>query len=145
MRIGKHDPGKWAEALNFWWIIDSKWLGEGKRKEKNSGLISLFMKVMIRGTYCNKCVPSLTYMIILNVCLTTSMHGLHTSTQHLNNETLEPLNWIRVCPSRHHEHSRKGSHVLSCVSFKICKYTRFKPHTRPLFSIHAEGRTLLYK
>jgi hypothetical protein len=41
--------------------------------------------------YCNKHVLSLTHMLILNVCLTTSLHGLYTSTQHLN-ETLEPLN-----------------------------------------------------
>ncbi len=32
------------------------------------------------------------------------MYGFHTSTQHLN-ETLEPLNWIRVHPSCRKEHS----------------------------------------
>jgi hypothetical protein len=31
-------------------------------------------------------------MLILNVCLTMCMHGLYTSTQHLD-ETLELLNW----------------------------------------------------
>ncbi len=84
--------------------------------------------------YCNKHALSLTHTIILNVCLTTCMHGLYTSTQHLD-ETLEPLNWIRVCPSRRDEHSRKRSHVLYYVSCNIIKYTTFKPHTCPSFCI----------
>jgi hypothetical protein len=56
------------------------------------------------------------------------------STQHLD-ETLEPLNWIRVCPYSHDEHSHKRSHVLYYVSCNISKYTTFKPHTRPSFLI----------
>ncbi len=63
--------------------------------------------------YYNKRVLSLTHTPILNVCLTMSMHGLPSSTQHLD-QTLEPLNWIRVCPSRPNEYSRKRSHVLYC-------------------------------
>ncbi len=47
--------------------------------------------------YCNERVLSLTQMLILNVCLTMSMHGLRTS-KHLD-QTLEPLNWITVCHS----------------------------------------------
>jgi hypothetical protein len=43
--------GKWARALNFWWIINSKWFGQSKTKEKNSGLNSLFMTVTIPGTH----------------------------------------------------------------------------------------------
>jgi hypothetical protein len=42
------------------------------------------------------------------------MHGLYTSTQHLD-ETLEPLNWIRVRPSRRDEHSRERSPVMYYV------------------------------
>ncbi len=49
--------------------------------------------------YCNQHVLSITLTLFLNVCLTMSMHGLYTSTQHLG-KTLELLNWIRVCPSR---------------------------------------------
>ncbi len=47
--------------------------------------------------YCIKDVLSLTHMLILDVRLTRSMHGLYTSTQHLE-ETLKPFNWIRVRP-----------------------------------------------
>jgi len=68
------------------------------------------------------------------ICLTTSMHGLYMSTQHLD-ETLEPLNWIRACPSCRDEHSCERWHVLYYVSCNIRKYTTFKPHTRPLFRI----------
>jgi hypothetical protein len=92
------------------------------------------MKMDIFSWYCNKCVFSLTHMLILNVCLTMSMHGLYTSTQHLD-ETLEPLNWIRVHHSCRDKHSCKLSHVLYYVSCKIGKYVTFKPHTRPLFHI----------
>jgi hypothetical protein len=84
--------------------------------------------------YCNKRVLSPKHMLILNVCLTTNMHGLYTSTQHLN-KSLEPLNWIRVWPSRRDKHSRKHSHVLYYVSCNSSKYTTFKPHTRPSFDI----------
>ncbi len=84
--------------------------------------------------YCNKCVLSLTNTLVLNECLTVSMHGLYTSTQHLN-KTLEPLNWIRVHPSHRDEHSCECSHVLYYVSCNISKYTTFKPHTRPSFRI----------
>ncbi len=63
-----------------------------------------------------------------------SMHGLYTSTQHLD-ETLEPLNWIRICPSHCDEHSSKHSHVLYYISCNISKYTTFKPHNRPSFCI----------
>ncbi len=59
--------------------------------------------------YCNKRVLSLTHTLILNVCLPTCIHGLHISTQHLD-ETLEPLNWIRVRSSRCHEHFCERSH-----------------------------------
>ncbi len=85
--------------------------------------------------YCNKHVLSLTHMRSLNVWLTTSMHGLHTSTLHLN-ETPEPLNWIRVCPSHCNEHSCECSPVLYCVSRNICKYSTFKPLTHPSFRIY---------
>ncbi len=84
--------------------------------------------------YCNKCVLLLTHTLIFNLCVTTSMHGLHTSTQH-HNETLEPLNWIRVRPSRCNEHSCKCSHVWYCVSCNIIKYTTFKPLRSPSFHI----------
>ncbi len=84
--------------------------------------------------YCNKCVLSLTHMLILNICLTMSMHGLYTTTQHPD-KTLEPLNWTRVCPSCRDEHSHEGSHVLYYVSCNISKYTTFKPHTCPSFCI----------
>ncbi len=85
--------------------------------------------------YCNNHVLSLTHMFILNVCLTKSMHGLYTSTQHLD-KTLEPLNWIRVRPSRCEEHSCKLSHVLYYVACNFRKYPTFKQHTRPSFYIH---------
>ncbi len=62
------------------------------------------------------------------------MHGLYMSTQHLD-EILEPLNWIRACPSCRDEHSCKHSHVLYYVSCNINKYTTFKPHTCPSFRI----------
>jgi hypothetical protein len=68
--------------------------------------------------YCNKRILLLTHTLILNVCVTMSMHGFHTSTQHLD-ETLEPLNYIRVHPSCCHKHSHKRSHVLYCVSCNI--------------------------
>ncbi len=86
-------------------------------------------------TYCNYCVLSLTHMLILNVCLKTSMHSSDMSTQHLN-ETLDPVKWIRVCPSHRNEHSGKRSHVPYCVSCNICKYMTFKPHTHPSFGIY---------
>ncbi len=92
-------------------------------------------KSIVGRNYCNKCVLLLTHMLILNVCLTTSMHGLHTSTQHLD-KTLKPLNWIRVCPSLCSEHTRKHSHVLHCVSCNISKYKTFNPHTCPSFRIY---------
>ncbi len=60
------------------------------------------------------------------------MHGLHTSIQLLY-ETLDPLSWHRVCPSRCHKHSWERSDDLWYVSFKISKYTRFKPHTHTFF------------
>jgi hypothetical protein len=78
--------------------------------------------------FSNKYVLSLTHMLILNLCLTTSMHGLYTSTQHLD-KTLEPLNWIRVCPSFCDKHSGKRSEVLYYVSCNISKYMTFKPDT----------------
>ncbi len=84
--------------------------------------------------YCNKRVLSITHMLILNVCLTMCMHSLYTSTQHPN-ETLEPLNWIRVRPSCRDERSHEHSHVLYYVSCNISKYTTFKPQTRPSFRI----------
>jgi hypothetical protein len=43
--------GKWARALNFWGIFDLKLFRQSKRKEKISGLISLFMKVIIPSTH----------------------------------------------------------------------------------------------
>jgi hypothetical protein len=92
-------------------------------------------KSIVGRNYCNRCVLLLTHMLILNVCLTTSIHGLHTSMQHLD-KTLEPLNWIRVCPSLCSEHAHKRSHVLHCVSCNISKYTTFNPHTRPSFHIY---------
>ncbi len=85
--------------------------------------------------YCNKRVLSLTHTLILNLCLTMSMHGLYKSTQHLD-ETLEPLIWIRVRPSCHDNQSRKRSHVLYYVSCKISKYTTFKPHLSLILDIH---------
>jgi hypothetical protein len=62
------------------------------------------------------------------------MHGLYTSTQHFD-ETLEPLNWTRVRPSRRDEHSRERSPVMYSVECNISKYTTFKPRTRPSFRI----------
>jgi hypothetical protein len=62
------------------------------------------------------------------------MHGLYTSTQHLD-KTLEPLNWIRVRPSRHDEHFCECSHVMYYDSCNTSKYMTFKPHTCPLFCI----------
>jgi hypothetical protein len=90
--------------------------------------------VKLGHNYCNKRVFSLTHTLILNVCLTTSMHGLYMSTQHLD-ETLEPLNWIRVRTSRRDKHFCERSHVLYYVSCNISKYTTFKPHTSPSFCI----------
>ncbi len=91
--------------------------------------------------YFNKRVLSLTHMLILNVYITTSMHGLYMSTQHLD-ETLEPLNWIRVLPSRRDKHSRKRSHVLYYVSCNISNYMTFKPrffaHASPLREVVRE-------
>ncbi len=62
------------------------------------------------------------------------MHGLYTSTQHLD-ETLEPLNWIRVRPSHRDKHSCEHSHVLYYVSCNMSKYMPFKPNTCPSFCI----------
>jgi hypothetical protein len=63
-----------------------------------------------------------------------SMHGLYTSAQHLD-ETLEPLNRIRVSPFRRDKHPCERSHVLYYVSCNISKHTTFKPHTHPSFRI----------
>jgi hypothetical protein len=96
---------------------------------RTNAKIDLYTYELFKEIYCNKCVLSLTHTLILNVCLTMSMHGLLTSTQHLD-KTLEPLNWIRVCPSHHNKHSHERSHVQYCES---CKYTTFMTQTRPSF------------
>jgi hypothetical protein len=41
---------KWAQALNYWWIINLSGSNKEKEKQKISGSIFLYMRVIILGT-----------------------------------------------------------------------------------------------
>jgi len=89
---------------------------------------SLIHKVVVQTKcVCQGIVISVLYSLYthlyLYVCLRYWMHGLCTCTLR-NSETLEPLTWIRVCPSHCYTHSPSLSFLLSLLRTHVlcCHY-----------------------
>jgi hypothetical protein len=68
--------------------------------------------LILERIYCNKHV---VFLIYLYVCLRDCMQGLCTCTLHYS-ETLEPLTWIRVCPSYCYAHT-----LFLSLSFSLAR------------------------
>ncbi len=75
-------------------------------------VVRLSMSAVVRSNSI-KC-SNINYSLYSYVCLRDRLHGLSTCTLH-NSETLEPLTWIRVCPSHRYVRILSLSLSLSLV------------------------------